>query len=75
MENEIVSKFKEGDCVFLSSNPDLKMTIEYIRTKKIMGKPLTEKFPNGKVTCTWIYEGEKKTAEFNQDSLQKCASS
>lgn len=62
---EIIQKFKIGQCVYLTSNPETKMTISGIQT-------LQEKF-NGIYYCVWLYNGEKKENKFNQDSLTACS--
>lgn len=62
---EIVQKFKLGQCVYLASNPETKMTISDIQT-------VLEKF-NGTYYCVWLFNGDKKSDKFHQDALTSCS--
>ena len=62
---EIIQKFQIGQCVYLASNPETKMTISGIQR-------ILEKF-NGMYYCVWLYNRVKKENKFNQDSLTACS--
>ncbi len=62
---DFIQKFKSGQCVFLASNPETKMTISGIQT-------VLDKF-NGIYYCVWLHNGNKKEDKFHQDSLSACS--
>lgn len=66
---EIIAKFKSGQCVFLSSNPETKMTVASYQTKTTI--KITQEL-TGQVLCVWLYEGNRKEGNFNQDLLISC---
>jgi len=49
---------KAGDCVELLGQSTPKMTVESIK--------------NGKASCVWIHEGDKKEGVFAFDALTPC---
>jgi len=68
-----------GDVVFLNSNPEISMTVEYVLNKNANGvqeKMLSQKmriggFTDGDVYCTWFDGKELKNACFKAKMLTK----
>ena len=67
---DIIKRFKEGQCVFLASNPETKMTISSYQTRTNMQR---KKEFTGFVFCTWLFNGDKKENKFLQDALTPCS--